>query len=153
MLKIHVGELPNEIKKPSGYFDLIYEDSWFDDPFVKQMVLDVDKTIVYSANNMLSPVLGNINSSKISGGVKNLILAYALDSPIIDASHCGDNCAKWLIEIGKRKDLTITLYHCMGFPQDFEALILNTNQIVHSFKEYAFAVLLLLYDKEGTDEK
>lgn len=92
MLKIHFGEIANEIKAPRKYFDLVMKPEWFEDEFVKQMVKDVDKTEVVSAYQMTSSVLGPINSTIISGGVKNLILAYEMDRPI-DASNCGDNCA------------------------------------------------------------
>ena len=33
---------------------------------------------------------------------------------IFNASTCGDNCAKWILEIGKQKDLTINLRHMMS---------------------------------------
>lgn len=151
MLKIHFGTLSGEIKHPSGYFDLTYDDDWFEDTFVKQMVLDVDKTEVISANNMISPVLGNINSSKISGGVKNLILAYKTDN-IIDASHCGDNCAKWFLKIGAQKDLTITLYHIMQFfdvtntNASMDAVILNNNTRIYTYQEYLDAAFKFMWE-------
>lgn len=135
MLKICFGGLPNEIKKPSMYFDNVYEDEWFEDPFVRAMVSDVDKSEVVSANLINSPVLGPISCTILSGGVKNLILAYKTDN-IIDASHSGDNCAKWILEIAKQKDLTITLYHIMQFKCDFTAYILNKKRMIHTYDEY-----------------
>lgn len=144
MLKIHFGALQGELKMPSGFFDLEYEDDWFGDPFVKQMILDVDKSEAVSAYNIISPVLGGITHKQSSGGVKNLILAYKREDLIIDASHCGDNCSKWLIEIGKIKDLVITLHHPMLFDRDFDALILNNNKVIHTFKEYGFEALKFL---------
>ena len=37
---------------------------------------------------------------------------------IFNASACGNNCAKWILEIGKRKDLTINLRHIMNFGKE-----------------------------------
>jgi hypothetical protein len=84
-------------------------------------------------------VLGSIPVKDISGGVKTLILmAFDKSGKIFNASACGDNCAKWIAKIGKEKDLTINLHHVMDFSgiPDFEALMLNTGKMVHSYKEY-----------------
>lgn len=143
MLSIHFGELAGEVKFPDSCFDNTFEDEWFDDSFVKSMVLDVDKTEVISAYNMISPVLGGINYKSLSTGVKNLILAYKTDY-IIDASYCGDNCAKWLLKIAEMKDLTITLYNIMGFDCDFTAKILNNGKITNTYKDYVIEGALLL---------
>ena len=50
---------------------------------------------------------------------------------------CGDNCAKWILEISKMKDVTINLRHMMSFGKDtkFEIKILNGGEVVHSMKE------------------
>lgn len=137
MLKILFGFLENRISNPKTYFDLTFKTSWFEDDLVKEMVLDVDKSKVISANNIISPVLGGINYKSLSGGVKNLILAYKQDRPI-DASFCGDNCAKWLLEIGKIKDISIELHHIMVFPNDIEAIMLNSGHKVSNYKEYLY---------------
>lgn len=145
MLKIHVDTLEGEITSPSKYFDSFYEREWFDDPFVKQMVLDVDQTVVYSALSMESEYLGIISCKELSGSVKNLILAYKTDN-IIDASFCGDNCAKWFIEIGKRKDLIITLQHIMLLSGNFEIFFINSNKFVYNGAEYAAEMAYLLFE-------
>ena len=47
-----------------------------------------------------------------------------------------DNCAKWILEIGKQQDITINLRHIMDFGEgEFEIEILNTEQIVHNMEE------------------
>ena len=48
----------------------------------------------------------------------------------LNASACGDNCAKWILRIAGKKNLTINLHHIMDFGKDFEAKILNTGEIV-----------------------
>ena len=60
-----------------------------------------------------------------------------LPVPVFNASVCGDDCAKWILSIGKSKDLTINLRHIMDFgEEDFEIEILNTGDIVHNMLEY-----------------
>ena len=72
------------------------------------------------------------------GGVKTLMLmAFDENERVFNASACGDNCSKWILQIGEAKELTINLRHIMNFGKDaFEAKILNTGQIVHNMKEF-----------------
>ena len=57
---------------------------------------------------------------------------------IFDATSCGENCAKWIIDMGKRMDLTINLKYLMRFKEyePFEVYIINTQTIVHTNREY-----------------
>lgn len=139
MLKIVFGEVENTIYHPPTYFDNQYEDEWITDPLAVVMIKDIDKSDVVGTHLIQSPVLGPISTKEISGGVKTLILmAFDKSGKIFNASACGDNCAKWIVEIGKKKDLTINLHHVMDFSAvtEFEALMLNTGVIVHSYEEY-----------------
>lgn len=139
MLKIVFGEVAGAVYHPPTYFDNQYEDEWITDPLSVEMIRDIDKSEVVSANLIQSPVLGPISVRDISGGVKTLILmAFDNSGWIFNASSCGDNCAKWIAAIGRRKDLTINLHHVMDFDgvADFEALMVNTGKIVHSYEEY-----------------
>lgn len=67
-----------------------------------------------------------------------ILMAFDKSGRIFNASSCGDNCAKWIVELGKKKDLTINLHHVMDFSSvpEFEAVMLNTNVVVHSYGEY-----------------
>ena len=110
-----------------------YEDSWIVDPFVKEMIQDVDKSIVLDSGVIDSPVLGKIPPTGLSGGVKTLILFKFNKDKIFNASTCGDNCAKWLLKIAESEDRTVNLRHLMDFGKEpFTIRILNTNEIVHS---------------------
>lgn len=139
MLKIVFGDIENAIYHPPTYFDNRYEDEWITDPLSVAMIKDIDKSDVIGVHLIESPVLGPISTKEISGGVKTLILmAFDETGKIFNASACGDNCTKWIVEISKRKDLTINLHHVMDFSSvnDFDALILNTGKIIHNYKEY-----------------
>ena len=115
MLHIYYGEMPEAIFNTSVYFKNVYEDSWITDPFSKEMILDVDKSVVLGEAVIDSPVLGKIAPTGLSGGVKTLILIKNEPQTIFNASACGDNCAKWILEIGRQQDVTINLRHLMDF--------------------------------------
>lgn len=115
MLTIRFGAVEDTLINVDAVFDNNYEDEWFTDSLVKEMILDVDKSVVVSAHTIESPVLRQIPPSSLSGGVKALILMLKEDWEVW-ATACGDNCAKWILEIGKQRDLTISLEHFMKFP-------------------------------------
>ena len=139
MLNIIFGDAPNTVDHPPTYFDNTYEDSWLEQPLAKEMVQDIDKSEVVGPHLIESPVLGPVSPKELSGGVKTLILMAFDDSgKIFNASACGDNCAQWIVNIGKEKNLTINLHHVMDFShvEDFRAKILNTGKKVGNYQEY-----------------
>ena len=97
---------------------------------------DVDASTVMSAHAINSPVLGIIAPERLSGGVKALIIMYKEPSLIVNASACGDNCAKWILEIGKRQDITVRLGYEMEFKEPFEICIKNSGNIIHTYFEF-----------------
>lgn len=138
MLSIYLGQMDEAIYYPPVYFDNQYEDEWITEPLTIEMIKDVDKSEVVSPHLVENPVLGPISVKEISGGVKTLILmAFDETQKVFNASACGDNCAKWILEIGKRKDLTINLRHIMNFgKEDFEIKILNTGEMVYNMRQF-----------------
>lgn len=138
MLSIYLGQMEEAIYYPPAYFNNTYDDEWITDSLTVEMIKDVDKSEVIGHHLIESPVLGPISVKEISGGVKTLILMAFDDSGrIFNASACGNNCAKWILEIGKRKDLTINLRHIMNFGKGpFEIKILNNGEIVHDLDRF-----------------
>ena len=136
MLKIYFGDREDVIYNTSVYFKFNYQPDWLQDPDVKQMILDVDRSIVLGNGAIDSPVLGVIAPVNLSGGVKTLILIDKVDDKVFNASNCGDNCAAWLLKIGQKKDVTVNLRHIMEFgDKPFEVEVLNTGDIIHSMEE------------------
>ena len=102
------------------------------------MIRDVDSSEVLGTGAIDSPVMGIIPPTSLSGGVKTLILIDNLQDKIFNASNCGNNCAKWLLEIGKEKDITINLLHIMDFGEDdFEIYIINADVTVSNMDDLA----------------
>lgn len=136
MLYIRFGRTKNTVVSVDSYFDLNYEENWFNDVLVQKMITDVDKSTVLSPNCIQSDALGQIPPTKLSGGVKALILLLKESNIEIWASACGDNCAKWIIEIGKRKNINIVLEHGMDFKTDFDAICVNDGSEIRTMHEY-----------------
>lgn len=136
MLNIYFGNMPEAVFNTSVYFKNAYEDAWITDPFAREMIQDIDKSVVLDGAVIDSPVLGKIAPTALSGGVKTLILMKNERTKIFNASTCGDNCAKWILKLAEQNDLTINLRHLMDFGDGtFDICVLNTNQIVHTMKE------------------
>ena len=152
MLSIYLGDCENEIYNPPLYFINQYEDFWLESELAKKMIKDLDKSEVVGPHLIQSPVLGPISPRELSGGVKTLLLlAFDNSGKIFNATACGDNCAKWILEIGKRKDITVYLEHWMDFKGDFEIQFMNNGHIVHNAKEYCDALIDFDYDIDVND--
>ena len=136
MLSVYYGDMPEAIYNPALFFKNSYTDDWITDELSKKMIRDVDKSEVIGPRIIDSPVLGGITPRELSGGVKTLLCIYKRPDRVFNASACGDNCAKWLLEIGKRQDVTINLRHLMDFGEiEFTIKVLNTDQTVHNMDE------------------
>ena len=140
MLSIHLGDYPGSIYDTKTYFRNSYLDSWFEDPMAAQIIKGVDGSELISSHNIISKQLGPISPLELSGGVKTLLLVRNLPNMVFNASTCGDNCARWLLKIGKEQDVLVTLYHIMKFPwKHFEIRIENDGRIVRNMQEFVGA--------------
>ena len=138
MLRVWFGERKNAIDNTSVYFKNTYQDEWITEPFSREIIHAVDRSEVIDAQTIKSPVLGTIPPEKLSGGVKTLILMAHYPGKIFNASNCGNNCARWILELGERQNFTINLHHIMDFgPGEFQIRILNHRTLVaHDMREF-----------------
>lgn len=152
MLCVIFGEMPEDMKKnyvynTSVYFDNTYLDNWLTDDLSVKMIKSVDKATVLSSNAVDSKALGVIPVTKISGGLKTLLLIHHDSTKIFNASACGDNCAKWILRIAResKKDVVINLRHIMDFgDKPFEIKIINNGRTVYNMQEYVMNAGLYL---------
>ncbi len=139
MLKLwYYRNFENQPLDPHLIFRLHYKPEWLNDPLVKRMVKAIDSTEIISPHHVVSPVLGDIAPERLSGGVLTLILMLFDElGTIYDATYCGNNCAEWLLEVGKRKDVVCTLNYFMDFykHEPFDIEIMNSNKVVHNMDE------------------
>ena len=105
MVSVYFGNDKSTILAVDSYFNHTFEYEWLDDPFVREMIQDIDNSTVLSNQCIQSPVLGQIPPEKLSGGVKTCIMLYKLDDFVPDLIVCGENCEKWLSKVFEKKDL------------------------------------------------
>lgn len=137
MLHIFFGEMPEAIYNTDVYFQNQYQDRWLTKPLSKEIILDIDKSQVISPNLIESPVLGPISPKDLSGGAKTLLLlANDKTGKVFNASTCGDNCAKWILQLGKKDKLVINLRHLIDFGTgEFKIKVMNTGKTVKNMAE------------------
>lgn len=136
MLNVYFGDMPDAIYNTALYFRNVYQDAWITDSMSREIILDVDKSTVVSANLIESPVLGPISPVMLSGGVKTLLVIKHDKKQVFNASTCGDNCAKWILQLAEKRKLVINLHHVMDFgPDDFKIKVLNSGVIAHNMSE------------------
>ena len=136
MLKIFFGDMPKAIYNTEVYFKNKYKESWLLDSLAQEMIKNIDKSVVIGSKVIDSPYLGMIPPTSLSGGVKTLILIQNEPKTVFNASTCGDNCAKWLLELAKDKDITVNLNHIMDFGKNFEVFILNEKKTVNNMLDF-----------------
>jgi hypothetical protein len=143
MLHIWLGNCNAATYDSDAAFDYYQEPEWFTDPFVKEMVKDVDKTELIGQKLAYDYMGDPMNPNDLSSGVKCLIVMYKVDNIIMDGNSMGNNCAKWIIEIGKAKDCYMTLVYFMAFNRyldsedsEFICNVLNRKRVVKTFREY-----------------
>ena len=170
MLSIFFGKYRGSeyIENPDLYFDNTYADEWLTDERSKEMVKDVDRSDLIGPNLVISPVLGSIPITRLSGGVKTLIQVDHDPHHVYNASVCGDNCAKWLLRIGEDKDVLVRLGHMMHFERNAQMQagpdeksdrkpltirIANTGEIVHPQAELNRKVILAGMLDDGGDDR
>lgn len=142
MLKIYYGDMDHVIFNTSVYFKNVYQEAWITEPLAVEMIADVDRSKVIAGGVIDSPVLGKIPPISLSGGVKTLILINNCPDKVFNATNCGDNCAKWLLKIAEKKDVTINLRYLMDFGKGpFDIMVLNAGRIVHTGEELLLTAL------------
>ena len=139
MLNAFYGDMPEAIYNTSAYFDNTYQEEWLFTPFARDVIKDINRSEVISGEAISHPVYGIIPPTKLSGGVKTLILVANVPDKVFNFSTCGDNCAKWLLKLAEDRDVTVNLRHLMDFGRGkFKIKVLNTGKIVESMGELVY---------------
>lgn len=142
MLKIWSGPFRDDcITDVNLYFKTHKKSDWFNHNWVRKVIKDIDRVDAIQDEYMISPVIGAMSPNDLSSGCKCLIMMYNLPDSNVYASRCGDNCAKYIVELSRQRDVTITLHHAMLFNIDFEGKIMNTGQEFNTYKGYVNAFL------------
>ena len=142
MLNIFFGDMKDVVFNTTVYFKNVYHDEWITTPLSREMIADIDKSTVIDSGVIDSPVLGKIPPTSLSGGVKTLILIENRPDKVFNATNCGNNCAKWLLKMAEKKEVTINLRYMMDFGDgEFDIRVLNNDQVVHCMEELVSAAI------------
>lgn len=137
MLHLYIGDKKEYYLSGDKVFDYKFDKSKLMEDFSKEVIRTIDKSEVVSEHLIVSPILGAIPPSYLSGGSKTLImLMYADFKFYIEAM--GDNCFPLLKRICDKKEIYMcsTCYRPL-FEYGFEKVhILNEDKIVTNSKDY-----------------
>lgn len=147
MLKIWVkGFQKGCIIDPNSFFNLHRGSGWMGREGVKEIVKEIDGLDVISGEALMDRRGVILSPDVLSSGCKSLILLYIKPDCNVYATRCGDNCAKFILDLAEKKDVVITLHHPMLFPRSFEGVFLDNGREIHTLSDYAFGYLDLTRD-------
>lgn len=150
MVNVFFGKDRDAILNIDVYFNHTFEYEWLDDQFVRDMIKDIDNSIVLSNQCIQSPVLGQIPPEKLSGGVKACIIIYKLNE-IVDLVVCGENCEPWLSKIFELKDCRVSM---SGYDLSFKDLPIrgiceNDNSHIDNYKDWVNKMCDMVGEEEN----
>ena len=125
MLRVFFGFRDDEIYDTETYYRNQYDKAWVLEPFAKRVIADIDASEVIGMDEIRNEVFGTFSSKELSAGVKTLILMKNQPSKVFNISNCGDNCAKYILELAKDHDITVCLHHYMDFGKEFSVRVIN----------------------------
>lgn len=138
MLRIFFGSHKDEIYNTEVYYQNQYDKAWITSEFAKKIIADIDDSEVIGTDMIRNDIFGTFNSTKLSTGVKTLLLIYNQPKQIFNISNCGDNCAKYILEIAEDRDIKVCLHHAMNFGDNFAVKVINDRKrkIITDPKEF-----------------
>jgi phosphatidate phosphatase APP1 len=152
MLKIFFGNHKGEIYNTEVYYANQYDKMWVTDPFAKKVIADIDDSTVIAPDVIQNDIFGAFNSTELSAGVKTLLLIHNQPNRIFNISNCGDNCAKYLLELAENKDIKVCLHHVMDFGQSFAVKVVNDKRRKVITDPIEFLMLANQYLRGETNE-
>jgi len=138
MLRIFFGSREDEIYNTDVYYQNQYDKSWITDDFARRIIADIDDSEVIGEDAIRNDVFGTFSSTELSTGVKTLLLIHNQPKRIFNISNCGDNCAKYLLEMAEERDITVCLHHTMNLGNNFAVKVINDRKrkIITDPKEF-----------------
>jgi len=125
MLRIFFGSKEEEIYNTEVYFSNQYDEKWVEDAFARKIISDIDSSEVVGTDAIKNDVFGVFKACDLSAGVKTLLLIKNQPKKVFNISNCGDNCAKYILELAEEKDITVCLHHYMDFGNNFKVKVIN----------------------------
>lgn len=152
MLKIYFGSHKDEIYNTDLYYSNQYDKMWVMDDFAKRIIADIDDSEVVAPDMIKNNIFGMFDSKNLSAGVKTLLLIYNNPKLICNISNCGDNCAKYILEMAENRDITVCLHHLMDFGKNFSVKVINDRRRKVISEPLEYLALAHHYLRGNSDE-
>ena len=147
MLNIHFGrdnvDMDQIIMNPLAYFSNHREVNWFNDPFVRDMIMGIDRAEVIRDEAILKENGRGITPEQLAGGTQTLICIYKNPDTMFYGEPMGDNCIPFLMKISEIYDINLLLEHFMGFRnEDFnnfkvDGVIVDYDGYLEAFADFS----------------
>lgn len=118
----------------SEYFEKHCKKSWFKNESVKSIIKEIDKSDVLDSKTVYNKKLGNYSIKRISDDCKRLLILMFTDEKVY-FEHNSKGLLE-LIKLSKSKDIFISVRCLLQFPDEFDAVIDNTNNVIHSYDDF-----------------
>lgn len=139
----------NYIETPDLWFDSQSGEQYLAGDIERQMLKDIDNSIVLSNHAVENPIFGVIPPTDISGSIKTLILIKNDFEHIFNGSYMGELCAPWLQKLGESMDLTFRLGYLMRFSEPFCIRVVNSGAVVSTWKDLVSEAIPFLLLEDG----
>lgn len=153
MLRIFFGIRKDEIYNTDVYYQNQYEKSWITEDFARKIIADIDDSEVVGEDTIKNNIFDTFSSTELSTGVKTLLLIHNQPKKIFNISNCGDNCAKYLLEMAEERDITVCLHHAMNFGDNFAVKVINDRRRKIITDPGEFLLLAHQYLRSETNER
>lgn len=99
------------------FFSKNKREEWFKDPFVKQIIEDVDKAEVIDGMVLKDRNGKIIPPEYLSTGSKTAICIYEFPEKIFNATQMGDNALIFITVLSEYRDITVLCYRLLPYCQ------------------------------------
>lgn len=159
MIYIHYGTVNAEtaprqyLWQIDSYFDGYFEDLWMENEWARKVIKVIDKSNLVAPKILDSPILGMIPYQWISGGAKLLIMMNMIQDIVYDGDNLGDNCWPLLLELGKTKDIMISLFYFPEFEwiEGGKVQILESGEVIDNYYDFVTSHLHSKYTYKKFD--
>ena len=158
MLRIYTAserqfsKMENFVYFPMSTFNVTFQDKWFQEPFGRRVLKEIERKNVDDADNVVDALLFKyrMRPREISTGSKNLFICKHFDL-INRFAMMGENCHPILLELADEKDVSIGIEtfarFADGLVEEHPVYFVSIDEVVDSTDR--FNTIMLDLNDEG----
>lgn len=141
---------------PGGYFNIIYDKTWFEDSEIIRIACTIDKLEHIDGDIFNSSYSGRCSGKDLSGGAKTVILAYLgeTNNKALPLSWLGENCFQVLGSLDVKHNIVFNANSTpllMDFQCTFRSL--KTGKMISHFIDCDRERIEYVYKVENKDKE